>query len=381
MLQMNNFFHRIFNHIFNYDMDFQKQKVEGIENSTINQAGRDIIVTGIGYKDVTDICQDVVRQELNIVTNVALRKFKNDLEEYTNELILRIQKEANSSELIQKFQSPDIHFPLHDSIRSYSSVKDKNQKEIIVDTMIDRLKTEETDVEKFIIDEAISILPRINKRIGLLLVAMFRRNIINPGYEFAIENLLKKIPEELSDISNITKLDISYMEQLGCVNNLQGTQQYKPYEELLLNNYDLYFRKYPTYAILEDFLDNHKILANSIINVAEGFNASIFIKNAANDKFSVILTNHDEAKKLIARQAGQEYLCAFEEFLKIAPLMSVHEVKEHLIKLNPRWESLLYFLNSEKIKGYDLSPVGRFIANIIHSKLFHINKMSLTDMY
>lgn len=364
-----------------YIMEINKQENENINSSNVIQAGRDVNIScGPSYNDVKEICHDVVREEINSASNFAIERFKSNIEAYAEQFMNKLKNEQNSMDLIQKFKIPELNFILHDSIRSYAYVEDKEQKEIIVETMIERLRKEETNVEKFIIDDVISVLPRLNKRLGLVLVAMFRRSVLNRSDSRTLEGILKNIPDKLDDITNITNLDISYLAQLGCINNLQGLKTYKEYEEILSTQYDLYFRKFPTYSQLRSTLTDSSKLWQPVVPLSNGYKAPIFIESNDDSVFS-FFTNTTHFRDFVSNKVEQDYLTVFDDFVQSIPKMNSQEIKERLLLLNFKWKKLLDIFNNEKVKNSELSPVGRYIANTINARLFNTNKLQLADMY
>ena len=57
----------------NYMLEKNKQEASNICGSFIQQANGDIHNHGLGYNDVKDICQDIVRQQLSLIKKRSFR--------------------------------------------------------------------------------------------------------------------------------------------------------------------------------------------------------------------------------------------------------------------------------------------------------------------
>ena len=102
-------------------LEKNKQTISNVDNSSIQQAQRDIHNTIlVGDNILKEIIREVVRSELNIVTKDAYEKFNQLIEEFRNRLADEIGKLKNSQDLVNKFKEPKYQFILHDTIKEYA---------------------------------------------------------------------------------------------------------------------------------------------------------------------------------------------------------------------------------------------------------------------
>ena len=157
-------------------LEKNKQTISNVDNSSIQQAQRDIHNTIlVGDNILKEIIREVVRSELNIVTKDAYEKFNQLIEEFRNRLADEISKLQNSQDLVNKFKEPKYQFILHDTIKEYAQSNDETLKEDLIDILIDRLQVNDNSVLQFVIDNAILILPKLTLQASQLLGAMYLR--------------------------------------------------------------------------------------------------------------------------------------------------------------------------------------------------------------
>lgn len=140
----------IFDIVGNLIFKRTKQKVEHIENSPVNQAGRDqyILNNGVSFNEVNTllanmkgIIKDVVRSELQNHDQVAQQTIRARVVEY-DEAVTEILGTPENIPLLEKFERPDVQRVLRTSLIQYICKGDQETKESMVDMMIDRLNTD-----------------------------------------------------------------------------------------------------------------------------------------------------------------------------------------------------------------------------------------------
>ena len=171
-------------------MERNKQKVSDVSDSFVQQANGDIHNYGLAYNDVKEICRDVVRQELTIVTKEATDTFHQEIAAFEDQFVGRLEKLENP-QVMDKLRSPKLQFTLHDTIKEYAKTDDVNTKEELVDLLLERLKVEEHSTEQYLIDESINILPRLSLSQTYFLGALTLRKLMNQGISYNVNNYLK----------------------------------------------------------------------------------------------------------------------------------------------------------------------------------------------
>lgn len=153
-------------------LEKNKQEVSEVNGSVVIQAGGDVNNYGLGYNDVKAISQDVISQYLSSLTNVALDTFKKRIAELERIFIEKLEH-LDAPHVEEKLKTPHMQIIMRETMEDYAKSEDANTREELVDLLIERLKVNENDDEKFLIEDAIKVLPSITEKQGDFLAALF----------------------------------------------------------------------------------------------------------------------------------------------------------------------------------------------------------------
>ena len=357
-------------------LEKNKQEASNISNSNLQQANGNIYNLGFSYSDVKEICRDVIRQEFQIVTKDAVDKLNKLIEEFQNRLIERIA-EINNQEAIGKFKEPRYQFVLHDAIKEYAQTDNEETKEDLVDILIDRLQVDENSTERFVVEDAIKIIPKLSFALTRFLGSILMRRMEERNLPFIFRNNLNeqaKIYEHLDEISN---LDIAYLFQLNCCEQMRGFRHMVTIEEEMKQRYDLFFRE-PTSA--EDY--NKYVVSHPIM--ATGINGISFVctDGANTDKCRMTSLSTLHLKDSLQNAGRMDIWPELEAYINTLRPYSDEEIKNLLIEINPNWGKIIDLFHQENIQNLQLTPVGTYIANrVIQKEKMRVAKATLKELF
>lgn len=354
-------------------LERNKQKVSDVSDSFVQQANGDIHNYGLAYNDVKEICRDVVRQELTIVTKEATDTFHQEIAAFEDQFVGRLEKLENP-QVMDKLRSPKLQFTLHDTIKEYAKTDDVNTKEELVDLLLERLKVEEHSTEQYLIDESINILPRLSLSQTYFLGALTLRKLMNQGISYNVNNYLKNRAILYEYLNEITSLDVQYLKLVNCCADMPMTKYYVPTVDIMKPDYDLLFR----HPIKEDkfyeYLREHP-------NMPLLKGQFLIYKNDDTNNVYLLFSS----KKLLIQQLKnnqQQYSPSeLDDFINLFIPFTDNEIKQHLISLNSNWQKAFDCLDKEEITPIDLTPVGLYIGRRIVKKVINNNTIPLMDFY
>ena len=146
-------------------LEKNEQEVSNVNGSVVQQANGNINNYGLGYNDVKAISQDVISQYLSSLTNVALDTFRKRIAEFERIFIEKLDY-LETPHAEEKLKTPNMQITMRMTMEEYAKSEDANTREELVDLLIERLKVNENDDEKFLIEDAIKILPSITEKQG-----------------------------------------------------------------------------------------------------------------------------------------------------------------------------------------------------------------------
>jgi len=338
-----------------------KQKIDGITESTINQANGDIVITtvnGVSAVEVVQICNDVMRTQMDIYTKqatvTAQERFNYFCDNFTSRL------ETVESKVAEQLKEPSIQIALHESIKGSIDGNEDELTNELIDLMIERMSITDRCSEQFIIDEARRTLPKLTKvHLAFMALKVFTRlRLASNRVEFS-DILFVKLNNALELISFFTKLDLNYLGQIGCVANPLLLLNDKSVEQIFLDAYDLYFRKG---CPLDDF---NRLNAETQLKINE---LCVVLGNCTIIDDCVYL-NLISTKSLRPADPPFENVIPFiKRIAEICNSYTEEDVRENLIQGSNLWDSALKVLNALG-KNAHLSPLGEYLGLRYLSKL------------
>lgn len=347
------------------------QEISNANNSLIQQANGDINNYGLGYNDVKDICHDVVRQELSIVTKEAVDVFHREIRNFEDRFVERLEK-LETPQITGKLATPKLQFILHDTIKEYAKSDIIDTKEELVDLMIERLKVDDPSTEQHLIDESIKTIPNLSLPQSYFLGALTLRKLIKRGPISSINNILKNRAVLYKYLNNISGLDIHYLKLVNCCADIPMTRYYIPLLDNMKEDYDLLFRHSITEDAFNAFLLNHTDLSTAL-------KSPIIIKNAKKNEIRPAISSVRYIKQ--TRLVNEDILPEIEQLFNLFTPFSKEEIKEYLVSLHPDWQKAIDNIDREEITHIDLTPVGTYIGRRIVKKTINEDILSLKEFY
>lgn len=340
--------------------DSNKQEIDKITNSTVNQAGGNITVTtinGVSAVEVVQICNDVMRTQMSIYTQQAIVSAQERLDSFCDKFTARLT--TVEDKISKQLKEPSIQIALQESIKGSIDGNNEELTDDLIDLMIERMSITERCSKQFIIDAARQVLPKLTpSHIALLALKVFNNLKLGCNSEVLKEILFNRLDKLLTDCSIISDLDIEYLNQIGCFGNPKMLINQSSIESKLLSAYDLFFRKNCDTADLNRIISAHSYCANAI-------NLILSILNLKNDKLSFKITRSDIVEPQINKQ--NEDVKDFYQNIKntLIPL-SEDETREYLSSNNPNWVKAIDILTN--CNSIFLSPLGTYLGTRVLSK-------------
>lgn len=363
-----------------------EQKAENIQDSTVNQAKGDIhIHNGMTYSEVKDVCETIVRTEVDRLTAEARMDFEEVLEKFKNEFYARLETLENK-EAIQKLRKPAMQLCIHKTIMETVGTEDRMNRDELLGLLIDRLNADEESAEKVVIEDAIEKAAKLSKPMKALLVALLLRSVIHPG-PFMMDHIFDKYGEMFKALDNLTGLDLAIGRQLQCIYPMSGIMSGASYEDILIRNYDLVFRHKGTMGDLKKFAEAYPCI-NDGVNVIGFGGMRIFSFDGAKNpemtdetEYFYVLPSSKILKMKLIEQGRHDMAQALDELMATQPPFSHEEVRNYLHNINEGWDSLFRAYQKAEITRMLLSPVGNYLAMTYTKKMGRQPDNFLTELY
>lgn len=344
-----------------------EQKAENIQDSTVNQAKRDIhIHNGMTYSEVKDVCETTVRTEVERLTSDAKKEIMAILEAFQKEFYDRLEALENK-ERIEKLKKPAMQLCIHKTIMETVGTEDEEKRKELMDLLIDRLNVEEESTERVVIEDAIEKAAKLSKPLKALLAALLLRSVIHPE-PFMMNHTFQKYGDMFRDLGQLTGLDIAFGRQMQCIYPMSGLLTSYSYEDILLKNYDLLFRHRGTFGQFKEFAESHPCI-NRGINLFGLDNMRIISFDGTKNpemtddtEYFFITSSSEVLKKMFMAQRCMDMVQALDELMATQQPFTHDEVRQYLHDINDGWDYLFSTFQRRDVVPLLLSPVGNYLA-------------------
>lgn len=344
------------------------QQISGICNSTVNQAKGNIINNyGMSAKDVIVIVNSVVADKMSILFKDAEATVKQRLNDFNKELLKKLQDIADKQ--IEKFSLPPVQLAARKAALGYVKSGDNNDKNELVELLIERVYVEEKTTKQHLIDEAIEILPTLSSNCLHLLTFLAFSKLIKQGSISDYEKWINSINPILENLPKVTSLDIEFLNQAGCTFNNIGFHSSNSFIENQLIGCDLLFRHKPPREFIDKLLEKHKITIKDDFYLwqpnedIKKINAFVYIFGLLKyPEISIQHTTFSSVCQGLEEQGFCDIVEDMHDYYNQSQPYSNEEVEQYFIAKNPHWNYALNFLKRQDISSMNLKAVGTYIA-------------------
>lgn len=171
--------------------DSQTQEVS--EGSLAIQIGGNVNYAGLSYRDVKDICVDLMKENYPILREEARQISMQYVEEFGGKLFERIQKE-DSKITQEKLKDPDVQAAITTSVIHVARMTGKSHQDILCELLAEKIKNNE-DEKNLTLNDAIEVMTKISKNQVLFLVLI---HCLRSVYKITNENGIIKLHPDKS---------------------------------------------------------------------------------------------------------------------------------------------------------------------------------------
>lgn len=352
------------------------QQVEDVTNSSINQAGRDVVInnSGVSATDVLAIVNSVVADKISLYKQQAEIIAKQRFDDFKNCLIANLQEKANDR--LDRFEQPSIQMATRNAALGYIQSGRVEEKENLIDLLIERVNVEEHTTKQHLIDKAIQVLPTLSVESLHLLAFVAFTNLSRSCRISDYGKWIASINPIINTLDRVSSLDIDFLNQADCTYNGIGFQR-EDFIESQLKTCDLLFRHHPSQEIVKQIFDRNGIeVVNNGYHFCKGKRQDwavtfieIFGLYSVGYTIHPLLTSLSYTKENLLKRGYGDIFESMQLYYDSTTLFSREEVEKYYIDINPKWRTAFDLLKRKDICSLYLKPVGRYIACRILSKL------------
>ncbi|MGI2887469.1 LPO_1073/Vpar_1526 family protein [Vibrio fluvialis] len=335
-------------------MQINKKTQQGGDHSVNVQAENVTVNAGLSIAHVKEIALEVFEGNFYKLAGVAKETADERAREITDQFLQELAHK--NPEGLKAAEDPDFQHSLFQAQKEYARCGDKELGDILVDILVDRSKEEQRSLLQVVLNEALTIAPKLNTTQLDILACCFniaytqRNNIANAKmFEEYINNAVMVFAGAIGE----KKSNYSHLEYVGCASVRAGSRDIV---NILTQTYKAIFCKGFERNLLDevavDCPNIYKVVIPSLHNVnliqAGGMDDEVIRSMCKQNAVS------DEASNKLIQLNNQN-------------MMNRQEVIEYLKSACPKFEKFLDDLNKTPFKSLELTSVGIAIAHA-HSR-------------
>ena len=186
----------------------------GAESTNI-QVGGDVQL-GLSYADARQAAIDVFKANFYELSENAAKKALERAEEITNNFLKRFFEDANHNKA--NLEEPAVQSSIYEVQKAYAKSGDKQLEQRLLDILLARVNSEERHINQLVLDEAITILPKLtNNEVNLLSFVVSAIKVRYNGVNTleAFDNFLRNALLKFFPI-NISAAESTHLQYCGC---------------------------------------------------------------------------------------------------------------------------------------------------------------------
>ncbi|UHD17951.1 LPO_1073/Vpar_1526 family protein [Thiocapsa bogorovii] len=331
-----------------------KKTQESGDNSVNLQAESITVNTGLSIAHVKEIALEVFEVNFYKLAGAAKDTADERAKEITEQFLEELS--VKNPEGLKASEDPDFQHSLFQAQKEYARSGDKELGDILVDILVDRSREEERSLLQVVLNESLSIAPKLNG-VQLDILACFfnlyytrRLNITNlQMFSDYLNNAVLVFADAVGEKAS----NYRHIEYVGCAAIRAGSRDVV---NTLMQNYNAIFCKGFERDQLAEIAEESPNIWHVIIPCQH--NVNLVQARGMNDDIIRILCeqqaiSEDNTNKLIQINSSE--------------MMSKQEATDYLKSICPKFEKFLEDITKSTFEHLDLTSVGIAIAHA-HSR-------------
>ena len=335
-------------------MDLSNKSQKSGDNSVNLQAESLTINTGLSIGHVRELALEVFENNFQKLSGAAREIAEKRAQEITEQFITELAQKHPDG--LKAAEDPDFQNSLFQVQKEYAKCGEKELGDILVDILVDRTKENERSLLQIILNESLSIAPKLNSIQLDILACCFNIAYTKRQNITGIEELAKYLNDAILIFTKSLgekNTNYTHLEYVGCVSIREGRRELIPLLKVVYAA--LFCKGFEAEAITEIRKTSpqiNRILIKSLHNInlfqAAGMDDETIRQLCTNNQISTEDTN-----KLIQLNNSQ--------------MMNDEEALAFLNSICPKFEEFKSNFESTSFKSLELSSVGIAIAHA-HSR-------------
>lgn len=324
------------------------------------------------------VAEILLRRDLELLSQDALAEMRGYIDECIHKLLEQIA-ERKIEDKLAEFARPQTQFAFYSVLMGYAKSETQEQRDMLVDSMIEVLQESWDSTEKIIIDSAIEILPRLTPAtLSTLGILQLRHQMTLAPVGFMTDLFFSSLTPLAEQMSSINTLEIEYLIQEKLIQPLLGLQMTASLEQVFLHNYDLFFRKPLATGVFAAYCREHPKAAE-VVTDAPMKECIMWTDGTKGNTTAFCFPNSEKLKNTLINRHQDYIIPHVDTLMSMMSPFTEAEVRDYFIHFTPSWEKVFKLFSSGVFIHYVLSITGKYLGGKVMSKACHRPPMPLSN--
>lgn len=160
--------------------------------------------------------------------------------------------------LIDNTVNPDIRYMIYEAQKIYARRGDEEVANILAEILVRRTQVKDTDIKAIVLNEAISIIPKITHKQMQILMIIFTVTEMRLKYD-DVEVFIDLVDAMLKDFEQVNHITLKHLEYASCLSISTGVITFERAIQYI-------FPRIETIEDAQNFINSHETL-NSLRNI------------------------------------------------------------------------------------------------------------------
>lgn len=203
-------------------------------NSNITQVN----IEGVSKEEVQQLCLKLIDEQMVRLRADAAKIFKSQVVEFVELFYQRLAGIAEGYDVVNRLKTPAVQIALDESLLIYAKHPSLEEKEMLVELLIEKIQTDDNTTKGIITDLArIELCNLTNAQISLLAFLVICDLQCASQDKDELFDFFHKIGDLLNDIQSMGKVDYAYLQYTNCLHRISFIDKADFIEKNLFDKY------------------------------------------------------------------------------------------------------------------------------------------------
>ena len=193
-------------------------------------------------QQMIDLCLKLINDKLQSLREDAHNKLRLEITKFSNDLFEKIGKLEGKMDMLSSFAKPSVELALGESLMGYSQRPSDRHKQLLIQTMIERLKVDDVSTKAILLDRMRLGIPQLTiHQIDMIALMVFTDLSVSCDSIEELKDFFRQLNPIIENASALTLVDFLYLQHTEFFHRISFAGRMDLIGEKLLRTYKSFF--------------------------------------------------------------------------------------------------------------------------------------------